>query len=148
MVFLSREWRVASPQRAGSSTAGIRKQAGNSGVDTRFPHPANVDPKLGPKAAKPGNTVVARRGDPARTIPNSTSFTGAPATQNLTTLDRAELSTVSILQAYWRSGRRPAKSRVTFNTRPTMCTTSTLSLIHISEPTRLLSISYAVFCLK
>ena len=24
----------------------------------------------------------------------------------------------------------------------------TLSLIHISEPTRLLSISYAVFCLK
>src|SRR5678815_5390965 len=26
--------------------------------------------------------------------------------------------------------------------------TSTLSLIHISEPTRLLSISYAVFCLK
>ena len=25
---------------------------------------------------------------------------------------------------------------------------STLSLIHISEPTRLLSISYAVFCLK
>eukprot|EP00658_Telonema_sp_P-2_P053515 TRINITY_DN42082_c0_g1_i1.p1 TRINITY_DN42082_c0_g1~~TRINITY_DN42082_c0_g1_i1.p1 ORF type:complete len:121 (+),score=33.65 TRINITY_DN42082_c0_g1_i1:101-463(+) len=27
-------------------------------------------------------------------------------------------------------------------------TLSTLSLIHISEPTRLLSISYAVFCLK
>ena len=26
--------------------------------------------------------------------------------------------------------------------------TATLSLIHISEPTRLLSISYAVFCLK
>ena len=26
--------------------------------------------------------------------------------------------------------------------------THTLSLIHISEPTRLLSISYAVFCLK
>src|SRR5678815_3673119 len=28
------------------------------------------------------------------------------------------------------------------------CTTPSLSLIHISEPTRLLSISYAVFCLK
>eukprot|EP00658_Telonema_sp_P-2_P062302 TRINITY_DN50968_c0_g1_i1.p1 TRINITY_DN50968_c0_g1~~TRINITY_DN50968_c0_g1_i1.p1 ORF type:complete len:126 (+),score=28.92 TRINITY_DN50968_c0_g1_i1:434-811(+) len=28
------------------------------------------------------------------------------------------------------------------------CTVFTLSLIHISEPTRLLSISYAVFCLK
>ena len=27
-------------------------------------------------------------------------------------------------------------------------TVQTLSLIHISEPTRLLSISYAVFCLK
>eukprot|EP00658_Telonema_sp_P-2_P039638 TRINITY_DN28325_c0_g1_i1.p1 TRINITY_DN28325_c0_g1~~TRINITY_DN28325_c0_g1_i1.p1 ORF type:complete len:101 (-),score=38.40 TRINITY_DN28325_c0_g1_i1:44-346(-) len=32
----------------------------------------------------------------------------------------------------------PAVSRLAFN----------LSLIHISEPTRLLSISYAVFCLK
>src|SRR5678815_5709783 len=29
-----------------------------------------------------------------------------------------------------------------------MCTVVDLSLIHISEPTRLLSISYAVFCLK
>mgnify|MGYP007068836571 CR=1 FL=1 len=29
-----------------------------------------------------------------------------------------------------------------------MRTLVTLSLIHISEPTRLLSISYAVFCLK
>src|SRR5678815_2379304 len=28
------------------------------------------------------------------------------------------------------------------------CPGSSLSLIHISEPTRLLSISYAVFCLK
>ena len=28
------------------------------------------------------------------------------------------------------------------------CTMKYLSLIHISEPTRLLSISYAVFCLK
>eukprot|EP00658_Telonema_sp_P-2_P008744 TRINITY_DN13300_c0_g2_i4.p1 TRINITY_DN13300_c0_g2~~TRINITY_DN13300_c0_g2_i4.p1 ORF type:complete len:113 (-),score=22.90 TRINITY_DN13300_c0_g2_i4:13-351(-) len=30
----------------------------------------------------------------------------------------------------------------------TLALTLTLSLIHISEPTRLLSISYAVFCLK
>src|SRR5678815_3077075 len=30
----------------------------------------------------------------------------------------------------------------------TECTLLSLSLIHISEPTRLLSISYAVFCLK
>src|SRR5678816_4735175 len=32
--------------------------------------------------------------------------------------------------------------------RPTSRTAYGLSLIHISEPTRLLSISYAVFCLK
>eukprot|EP00658_Telonema_sp_P-2_P027830 TRINITY_DN2142_c0_g1_i2.p3 TRINITY_DN2142_c0_g1~~TRINITY_DN2142_c0_g1_i2.p3 ORF type:complete len:120 (+),score=17.50 TRINITY_DN2142_c0_g1_i2:401-760(+) len=31
---------------------------------------------------------------------------------------------------------------------PTPAPTKRLSLIHISEPTRLLSISYAVFCLK
>eukprot|EP00658_Telonema_sp_P-2_P026768 TRINITY_DN20836_c0_g1_i1.p1 TRINITY_DN20836_c0_g1~~TRINITY_DN20836_c0_g1_i1.p1 ORF type:complete len:284 (+),score=55.16 TRINITY_DN20836_c0_g1_i1:378-1229(+) len=31
---------------------------------------------------------------------------------------------------------------------PVECTVQQLSLIHISEPTRLLSISYAVFCLK
>src|SRR5674536_375227 len=33
-------------------------------------------------------------------------------------------------------------------TRHASVTTQELSLIHISEPTRLLSISYAVFCLK
>eukprot|EP00658_Telonema_sp_P-2_P055359 TRINITY_DN44008_c0_g1_i1.p1 TRINITY_DN44008_c0_g1~~TRINITY_DN44008_c0_g1_i1.p1 ORF type:complete len:104 (-),score=11.43 TRINITY_DN44008_c0_g1_i1:34-345(-) len=32
--------------------------------------------------------------------------------------------------------------------RGPLCPTHDLSLIHISEPTRLLSISYAVFCLK
>src|SRR5678816_2614850 len=32
--------------------------------------------------------------------------------------------------------------------RPQRCRRQPLSLIHISEPTRLLSISYAVFCLK
>src|SRR5678815_5892916 len=32
--------------------------------------------------------------------------------------------------------------------RPISCIGCALSLIHISEPTRLLSISYAVFCLK
>src|SRR5678815_2502883 len=32
--------------------------------------------------------------------------------------------------------------------RVVCCGVSNLSLIHISEPTRLLSISYAVFCLK
>src|SRR5450756_2733695 len=49
------------------------------------------------------------------------------------------------------SGRRkPAKSRVGW--APFCvgrgCTPPTLSLIHISEPTRLGMISYAVFCLK
>src|SRR5678816_1518592 len=41
----------------------------------------------------------------------------------------------------------PQFNGVTFSTNPGSSTYH-LSLIHISEPTRLLSISYAVFCLK
>eukprot|EP00658_Telonema_sp_P-2_P069874 TRINITY_DN59313_c0_g1_i2.p1 TRINITY_DN59313_c0_g1~~TRINITY_DN59313_c0_g1_i2.p1 ORF type:complete len:115 (+),score=16.51 TRINITY_DN59313_c0_g1_i2:219-563(+) len=44
----------------------------------------------------------------------------------------------------FRSGLPSSISRVQ---TPVLCA-DTLSLIHISEPTRLLSISYAVFCLK
>src|SRR5678816_345163 len=42
-----------------------------------------------------------------------------------------------------RSARPTGKSRMSLVLAP-----KNLSLIHISEPTRLLSISYAVFCLK
>eukprot|EP00658_Telonema_sp_P-2_P000603 TRINITY_DN10225_c0_g3_i1.p1 TRINITY_DN10225_c0_g3~~TRINITY_DN10225_c0_g3_i1.p1 ORF type:complete len:121 (+),score=21.01 TRINITY_DN10225_c0_g3_i1:570-932(+) len=44
----------------------------------------------------------------------------------------------------------PRQRRTTKKNHPVYYTNTTLmlSLIHISEPTRLLSISYAVFCLK
>src|SRR5678816_2866206 len=46
-----------------------------------------------------------------------------------------------IMQSSGRNGRKsPESPHVQFHRH--------LSLIHISEPTRLLSISYAVFCLK
>src|SRR5678816_4776183 len=46
---------------------------------------------------------------------------------------------------YWQNHGRYA---ITVTAAPPDRTVRGLSLIHISEPTRLLSISYAVFCLK
>ena len=44
---------------------------------------------------------------------------------------------------------RPEEDREAYDEeRETIADVQDLSLIHISEPTRLLSISYAVFCLK
>ena len=60
------------------------------------------------------------------------STDGSTWTNVTTTNGNAYLDTVSESRKYyWRVG-----------------TMDNLSLIHISEPTRLLSISYAVFCLK
>src|SRR5678816_3049304 len=62
---------------------------------------------------------------------------------------------------HMRGGRQQIKSRLPYTrgrewsdrksslaTRKPIIKAQRLSLIHISEPTRLLSISYAVFCLK
>src|SRR5674536_373683 len=43
---------------------------------------------------------------------------------------------------------RPGRAVLVHGSAPVMTVGVDLSLIHISEPTRLLSISYAVFCLK
>eukprot|EP00658_Telonema_sp_P-2_P081162 TRINITY_DN8247_c0_g1_i5.p1 TRINITY_DN8247_c0_g1~~TRINITY_DN8247_c0_g1_i5.p1 ORF type:complete len:168 (-),score=27.14 TRINITY_DN8247_c0_g1_i5:70-573(-) len=47
-----------------------------------------------------------------------------------------------------RDPRSPGSSGVAHRMGPIVAVLDHLSLIHISEPTRLLSISYAVFCLK
>eukprot|EP00658_Telonema_sp_P-2_P026452 TRINITY_DN20681_c0_g1_i2.p2 TRINITY_DN20681_c0_g1~~TRINITY_DN20681_c0_g1_i2.p2 ORF type:complete len:114 (+),score=23.83 TRINITY_DN20681_c0_g1_i2:116-457(+) len=48
----------------------------------------------------------------------------------------------------WCAAARTRERRSGEGRSRTRTLTRTLSLIHISEPTRLLSISYAVFCLK
>eukprot|EP00658_Telonema_sp_P-2_P017711 TRINITY_DN16903_c0_g1_i3.p1 TRINITY_DN16903_c0_g1~~TRINITY_DN16903_c0_g1_i3.p1 ORF type:complete len:1394 (-),score=437.87 TRINITY_DN16903_c0_g1_i3:63-4244(-) len=57
---------------------------------------------------------------------------------------RADTSDLDSLEQAWETGVKLAMSHVQERIPQVM----NLSLIHISEPTRLLSISYAVFCLK
>src|SRR5678816_3680888 len=55
---------------------------------------------------------------------------------------KASLNGINYTANFWTQGQSPA----TNNGGPGSGQPWTLSLIHISEPTRLLSISYAVFC--
>ena len=63
-------------------------------------------------------------GSPARTIPSSTSPTGASATRRRGR-PRAGPATTSTRRRSWRCGRRPARSSGTISSRPTTRTIST-----------------------
>eukprot|EP00658_Telonema_sp_P-2_P053264 TRINITY_DN41742_c0_g1_i1.p1 TRINITY_DN41742_c0_g1~~TRINITY_DN41742_c0_g1_i1.p1 ORF type:complete len:118 (+),score=42.34 TRINITY_DN41742_c0_g1_i1:157-510(+) len=68
------------------------------------------------------------------------------------TLYCLEVLLISKTDAEVQAEQEVAASRLASPTKPTEAPVDSsvrkLSLIHISEPTRLLSISYAVFCLK
>src|SRR5678815_714492 len=103
------------------------------------------------------------------------THTGGSATYTLSPLETGGATTYAVKiptaasnRTYWLEFRQPIgfdsplaafnsnARRYAFPIRSRRCapdarataTTPNLSLIHISEPTRLLSISYAVFCLK
>eukprot|EP00658_Telonema_sp_P-2_P007689 TRINITY_DN12861_c0_g1_i4.p1 TRINITY_DN12861_c0_g1~~TRINITY_DN12861_c0_g1_i4.p1 ORF type:complete len:161 (-),score=30.21 TRINITY_DN12861_c0_g1_i4:15-497(-) len=80
----------------------------------------------------------------------TTTTTGARATTTANAGGNLPRSSSSSTTAVGNHNNVAVLSRPTASTkaRKAVTSSSSLSLIHISEPTRLLSISYAVFCLK
>eukprot|EP00658_Telonema_sp_P-2_P028252 TRINITY_DN21684_c0_g1_i11.p1 TRINITY_DN21684_c0_g1~~TRINITY_DN21684_c0_g1_i11.p1 ORF type:complete len:228 (+),score=51.75 TRINITY_DN21684_c0_g1_i11:138-821(+) len=128
-----------APKRAGSATS-LNSVRSRTGTPTSA---RGVSPV--PKA---GVSNLS-----ARTLTGTSSTT--TNTRVATPLSRAAPNTVrqgSPVGTRSSPSPTPARAPASTTTRPTSVSTTRtangLSLIHISEPTRLLSISYAVFCLK
>src|SRR5678815_4991540 len=79
----------------------------------------------------------------SRTLSRYSGLDLSPATIRNAMADLEELGLIS--SPHTSAGRVPTPAGYRFFVDTLLVT---LSLIHISEPTRLLSISYAVFCLK
>eukprot|EP00658_Telonema_sp_P-2_P027366 TRINITY_DN21143_c0_g1_i1.p1 TRINITY_DN21143_c0_g1~~TRINITY_DN21143_c0_g1_i1.p1 ORF type:complete len:666 (-),score=155.24 TRINITY_DN21143_c0_g1_i1:45-2042(-) len=74
---------------------------------------------------------------------------GRQLVKDVVALKLATVRAIGLALTRWRQGATLGRiSAVSFDAEESVRRSQMLSLIHISEPTRLLSISYAVFCLK
>src|SRR5678815_3979310 len=91
----------------------------------------------------------AQIGDDAAASDARTAPRGNPSVATAASFIDVRWSTPGVsARSFWKSGDAPPSGNVRFALYAVARTAvNGLSLIHISEPTRLLSISYAVFCL-